>query len=258
MKNELKAIGLTEKEIDIYLAGLKLGPTTAQHLADASEVKRPTVYFIVDRLKKLGLANQSFLGKKKVFAMAAPEKLAKFIEEEKIKLKKKEQGINKIISSLQVMASKSEFASDIKIYEGYDATMGALIDAGKTAKPIYSIYSSYYFDKKDYEKIAETVREFNKVRMKYGGKNYVITDPNPLTYQLSPSLDSDVREYRFLPPGMKLPSMLDIREDMIALSSIHGKYSCIVIRNKTIAETLKIMFDVIWESLEGKNLPEEK
>ncbi len=89
MKSELKSLGLTDKEIDIYLAGLKLGPTTAQHLADASGVKRPTVYFIIDRLKKRGLINQSFLKRKKFFAMAPPEKLVRFIEEEKIKLKKK-------------------------------------------------------------------------------------------------------------------------------------------------------------------------
>lgn len=255
MRIELKSLGLTDKEIEIYLAGLRLGPATAQELAESSEVKRPTVYFIVDRLKKIGLANQSFLGKKKVFEMAPPEKLAKFIEEEKAKLKKKESGIIKIISSLKVMASKSEFASDIKIYEGYDETMGALIEAGKTSEPIYSIYSSHYFDKKDYDKIKKTVMEFNKTRVKYGGKNYVITDPSPLTYQLAPSWDRDVREYRFLPPGMKLPAMVDIKEDMVALSSVHGKYSCIIIKNKTVAATLKFMFDMIWEGLEGKNLP---
>ncbi|MBU3964846.1 helix-turn-helix domain-containing protein [Patescibacteria group bacterium] len=258
MKKELKELGLTDKETDLYLAGLKLGPATAQKLAEVSEVKRPTVYFIIDRLKKLGLANQSYLGKKRLFEMAQPEKLAKFITEEKEKLKKKEQGINKIISSLKVMASKSEFASDIKIYEGYDATMDILIKLGKTKSPTYSFYSSHYFPLEDYEKIKKTVAEFNKVKRMAKSKIYVITDHIPLTSKFFPSADEEIREFRFLPENIKLPAMVDISEDTVALSSVRNGYGCIVIKNKTIAETLRIIHGIVWQSLEGKNLPEEK
>lgn len=249
MKSELKALGLTEKEIDIYLAGLKLGPTTAQYLADASGVKRPTVYFIIGELKKRGLVNQSFKGKKKVFAMASPEKLKKFVEEDKENLKKKEQGINKIISSLQVMASKSEFASDIKIYEGYEATMEALIELGKTKSSTYSFYSSHYFPLEDYEKIKKTVAEFNKVKRMAKSKLFIITDQIPLTSKFFPSADAELREFRFLPDDIMLPAMVDISEDTVALSSVRDGYSCIVIKNKTIADTLRIIHGVLWQSL---------
>ncbi len=252
MKNELKNLGLTDKEIDIYLAGLKLGPTTAQHLADASGVKRPTVYFIIDRLKKRGLINQSFLKRKKFFAMAPPEKLVRFIEEEKIKLKKKEQGINKIIADLEVMASKSEFASDIKIYEGYDATMEALIELGKTKSPTYSFYSSHYFPLEDYDKIKKTIAEFNKVKRMAKSKLYVITDQVPMTSKFFPSADEEIREFRSLPKNIMLPAMVDISEDTVALSSVRDGYSCIVIKNKTIADTLRIIHNIVWQSLEKK------
>lgn len=253
MKKELKEIGLSDKEIDLYLAGLKLGPTTAQKLAETSEIKRPTVYFIVDRLKRLGLVNQSFLRRKKVFEMAAPEKLAKFIEEEKINLKKKEQGINKIISNLKVMASKSEFASEIKIYEGYDATMDALIELGKTKSPTYSFYSSHYFPLEDYEKIKKTIAEFNKVKRMAKSKLYVITDQVPITSKFFPSADAELREFRFLSREIKLPAMVDISEDTVALSSVRDGYSCIVIKNKTIADTLRIIHGIVWQSLGDKS-----
>lgn len=255
MKNELRAIGLTDKEIDIYLAGLKLGPTNAQYLASVSGVKRPTVYFIIEQLKRRGLANQSIRGKKKVYEMASPEKLRKFIEEEKEKLEKKEQGINKIISSLQVMACKSEFASDIKIYEGYDATMEALIELGKTKSPTYSFYSSHYFPLEDYDKIKKTIAEFNKVKRMAKSKLYIITDQMPLTSKFFPSADAEIREFRFLPDDIKLPAMVDIGDDVVALSSVRDGYSCIVIKNKTIADTLRIIHSVLWHSLNGNSLP---
>lgn len=254
MRNELKEIGLTDKEIDLYLAGLKLGPTTAQRLAEASEVKRPTVYFIIDSLKRLGLANQSYLGKKKLFEMAPPERLSKFIDEEKTRLKKKEQGIKKIISSLKVMTSHSEFASDVKIYDGYDATMGALIELGKTKSPTYSFYSSHYFPLEDYDKIKKTIAEFNKVKRMAKSKLYIITDQMPLTSRFFPSADAEIREFRFLPKNIMLPAMVDIGEDVVALSSVRDGYSCIVIKNKTIADTLRVIHNIAWQSLGGKNL----
>lgn len=258
MKNELKAIGLTDKEIDIYLAGLKLGPTTAQYLADASRVKRPTVYFIIDRLKQLGLANQTFSGKKKVFEMAPPEKLKKFVDEEKEKLKKKEQGINKIISSLEVMASKSEFASEVKIYDGYDATMDALIELGKTKSPTYSFYSSHYFPLEDYDKIKKTIAEYNKVKRMAKSKLYIVTDQMPLTSKFFPSADAEIREFRFLPENIMLPAMVDISEDVVTLTSVRDGYSCIVIKNKTIADTLRAIHSIVWQSLGGRNLPDSE
>lgn len=251
MKKELKELGLTDKEIDLYLAGLKLGPATAQHLAEISEVKRPTVYFIIDQLKKRGLVNQSFRGRKKVFEMAPPEKFLKFIEEEKEKIKRKEQGIKKIISSLETLASKSEFASDIKIYEGYDATMNALIELGKTKTPTYSFYSSHYFPLEDYDRVKKTIAEFNRVKRMAKSKLYIITDQIPLTSKFFPSADAEIREFRFLPEDIKLPAMVDISEDIVALSSVRDGYSCIVIKNKTIADTLRIIHGIVWQSLEG-------
>src|SRR5680860_256613 len=246
MKSELKELGLTDKEVDVYLAGLRLGPTTAQYLADASEVKRSTVYFVIDGLKKHGLINQTFRGRKKFFEMASPEKLTKFVDNDKNKLKKKEGVINKIISDLQIMASKSEFASDIKIYEGYDETMRILFELAKTKSPTYGFYTSHYFLPEDLERAKKATAEFNKIKRRAKSKLYIITDQIPLSSKFFPSADEELREFRFLSEDVKLPAMVDITDDIVALTSIRDGYSCIVIKNKTIADTLRIIHGIVW------------
>jgi hypothetical protein len=89
-------------------------------------------------------------------------------------------------------------------------------------------------------------------------KLYIITDQMPLTSKFFPSADAEIREFRFLPNNIKLPAMVDIGDDVVALSSVRDGYSCIVIKNKTIADTLRIIHSVLWQSLKGKSLTDMK
>lgn len=253
MRNELKILGLSDKEIEVYIAGLKLGPTTINKLSQSAQIKRSTVYVVLERLKQRGLVNQGLKRARKIFEMADPDKFLKLIEEEKEKIKEKEESAQKAVMSLKALASKAELATDVKMFEGYDASMRVLVDLGKTKNPIYCVYSGYYLDQNNREKFKKTVAEFNRARMESGGKNYVITDPESLTSKFYPTVDSDVREYRFFKKEEKLPAMVDISEDKVIFSTVRDKFSSVVIQNKTIAETLKFMFDVMWEGLEEKN-----
>lgn len=260
MRNELKKLGLTDKEIEIYLAGVKAGPLTVQKLSQIAKVKRPTTYDVLNRLKELNLVNQNLKGKKKVFEMARPAKLLKFVEEEKEEVLEKEKSIKKIISNLEAMAQKTELATDVKIYDGWDGIDEVMVMFAKTEAPFYSFYSSYYLnglDEKMISRIGKSVLKVNEARLGLKNKLYVITDYSEVSANLHLLGSTSIREFRFLPKGVKLPAMVDICEDKVALSSIKekDKYGCILIQNSIIAETLKFMHSTIWQSLKGKNLP---
>ncbi|MBU3925128.1 helix-turn-helix domain-containing protein [Patescibacteria group bacterium] len=250
-----KKLGLSDREIEIYLFGLGAGPTTAQNIANATKIKRPTVYVDLERLKQIGLVNQSFKGKKKLYEMAPPEKLLRVIEKEKEEMEEKEEGIKNIITNLKAIANKAEFASDVRIFEGFEAIEETVGEFAKTKSPTYAISSGAYLEK---AKWANFMKNIASVRERHKNKIYIITDLHPLEIKLYLMEDLDAREYRFLPLGIKLPSMMFMCEDKIALISLKEPYSSILIKNRTIAETEKFMFDVIWQSLERKNLPDIK
>ncbi len=253
MRKELKKLGLSDREIEIYLFGLGAGPSTAQNIANATKIKRPTVYVDLERLKQLGLVNQNFKGKKKLFEMAPPEKLLRITEREKEETEEKEEGIKNIITSLRAIANKSELASDVKIFEGFPAIEEILSEFARIKNSTYAISSGTYLEK---SKWANFMKNIASIRERQKNKIYIITDPHPLEIKLYLRENTDIREYRFLPFGLKLPSMMFICEDKIALISMQEPYSSILIKNRTIAETEKFMFDSLWKELEGKNLPD--
>lgn len=54
MRHILKQLNFSEKEIDVYLAALKLGSAPISQLAKSSGVKRPNAYFILEKMKEKG------------------------------------------------------------------------------------------------------------------------------------------------------------------------------------------------------------
>src|SRR3989344_1419855 len=64
----LEDIGLTEKEAAVYLALLSLETATAYQIAGHCDVKKPTVYVILDDLRKKGLVLKVPHAKKALFA----------------------------------------------------------------------------------------------------------------------------------------------------------------------------------------------
>ena len=56
---ELRKLGLTEKEVRVYLAGLDLGPNSVQNIARITKLARPTAYEIIKKLEEKGLFIES-------------------------------------------------------------------------------------------------------------------------------------------------------------------------------------------------------
>src|SRR3989344_2889997 len=83
----LNKIGLSEKEANVYLASLSLGPTTILKLARACNIKRTTIYGIVENLKQKGLMSIEQKGLKKIYAPENPEKLEVILESRQLEFK---------------------------------------------------------------------------------------------------------------------------------------------------------------------------
>ena len=76
----LTALGLTEKEAQLYQAALKSGPATAQILSLESGLKRATVYGCIDSLIAKGLLHIEIRGVRKLFIAEPPEKLSQAVK----------------------------------------------------------------------------------------------------------------------------------------------------------------------------------
>ena len=79
----LKNLGLNDKEIKIYLACLRLGPSPVRKIAQESGVNRGTAYDILRSLIKLGLVSYYHKDKNQYFIAENPEKLKEALDQKR-------------------------------------------------------------------------------------------------------------------------------------------------------------------------------
>ena len=77
---DLKKYGLSEKEARLYIALLKLGPSTVNNIAEEADIVRTTTYEILKKLREEGIVASMTLNNILNFEAADPEKLAQILD----------------------------------------------------------------------------------------------------------------------------------------------------------------------------------
>jgi sugar-specific transcriptional regulator TrmB len=113
---ELKKLGLKEKEVKVYLAGLELGPNSIKNIAEKVKIPRPTVYEIVKKLKEKELFVETKKGKKRVFVAQSPSQILRFLKIKKREIEEKEREFTRIVSILEAKYSREK--EGIRIFQG--------------------------------------------------------------------------------------------------------------------------------------------
>jgi len=113
---ELRKLGLREKEVRIYLAGLELGPSSVQNIAQKAGLTRPTTYEILKKLKEKGLFVEAKQKEKRVFVAQSSERILGILRIQKREIEEKEREFIRIIAALEAKYPKEK--EGIKIYRG--------------------------------------------------------------------------------------------------------------------------------------------
>ena len=111
IEHYLQKIGLTEKEARLYTAALQTGPAPLQQLVQASQLKRATVYDVIESLKNQGLMKTIAKGKRKVYVAEEPQNLFSL-------LKQKENVLTGIVGQLVALQNTAGEKPSVRIYQG--------------------------------------------------------------------------------------------------------------------------------------------
>lgn len=121
MEQELKEYGLSDKEVQVYIAGLKAGSVTASKLFELTGIRRSTVYEVLESLKKKGIIKTFKKDKKSYFEVVEPKHLIGL-------LKEKERLIERVLPELNKLIEQTNEKPEVVIYEGKTGIKNAAND----------------------------------------------------------------------------------------------------------------------------------
>ncbi len=243
MLNELIKMGYSEKEAKIYLASLELGQATVQEIAKKAGVNRPTAYFVIEGLIKDGLLSSFHKAKKQYFTAAEPARLLDILEREKDNIQEKNQTLIKLLPELQSLYKKGG-KPVVRYYEGKEGIATMVREFLEAAKGTVRMVYSYDSVSKLFEKLER--ERWQNTRLKKNVKTKV------LYTRKEGELESTPLSERRKIPYEKFPVACDIAiyNDKIRMASLKERLSGIIIEDKELAEAMKAIFEMAWETTE--------
>ena len=113
----LKKLGLSDKEIKVYLKLLEYGAISVRGLAEITGLNRGTTYDILKKLQEVGLVSYYHQETRQQFIAEEPDKLLKLVEERESEIKQTKKGLYEMIPELRSLQDKGGNKPVIKFYE---------------------------------------------------------------------------------------------------------------------------------------------
>lgn len=242
MRMQLESLGFSAKESDVYLGLLEFGTQPASVIAKKTGIPRPTVLFLFEHLCSKGYVRKSRRGRTQYF-YADPSDLE---QAKKSELERAEQALKEALPLLREF--RNPFSSEPKVtfFEGLDGCRRAyslLLDS-KTEVLEFAPHD-------DLLKMGEEfMNHFMEERARRGVFIRPIC-PRNKTHEHYKKLDKEQkREIKMFDPERgRIYSSITIFEDKVLLLNLHQDAFAILIQNKEVAETLKTIHRMVWESL---------
>jgi len=248
-KNLIK-IGLTDKQASVYLAALQLGTGTVLGIAKMTELKRPTVYLILDDLEKLGLVARVQKEKKILYKAEDPKLILS-------DLNQKRELAEEILPSLRAIHNLDPQKPNIKIGDGIASVRNAYVGIfnylSSHPQEELLIYGSLKDAKQHFE--GQVVEMFYRAMSK--SKNIIREIGND---------DHDTRVY--YREAVRINPRHDIRlirnegrffqtdnmlyGNKVVIFSVKEQIFATTIESANIAETYRTLFNMAWNS--GKRI----
>lgn len=255
----LKELGLSQKEVQIFLTTMELGMESAYAIAKKAKIKRTTTYAVLDQLIEKKFIFEIKKKTKKVYTTLQPYQLVKLWQEKEAQVKKEIEMIKGVLPQLESLYNNAPHKPIIKYYEGRDGVR-ELHD--ELIKPLDGNVFLYYFTAVEFvEQVIgrEWFMDFIKRRVKnnvfaYGIRNRSKEVKKEVVNDVYNEQKRFMREYRFAPVGVQIPMALYIRGTMVGIVSSKEESYGLMIESREYATLMKSLFDAMWQISEKSTI----
>jgi len=248
LMNELKHLGLGDKEASVYLASLELGPASVQDIAHKSKINRATTYVMIEALSGRGLLSTFVKGKKRFYAPENPDRLVSILRMQQKELEEKQQEFEKTLPMLLALYNAEGAKPQIRYLEGPEGL--------KTMRQTFEKLDGEYVQilsmddalsakelEVDHAQHVSTLRQARTPHRVLA----VMQNPDPATLPH----ELGIGEHRLVPASQfPLHGEITIRGNHIFLFSYRSAILSVVIVSKEIAEAAQVLFDLAWQGAE--------
>lgn len=240
----LEEIGLTQGEIKVYISLLELGSSSAGPVLEKSGLHNSVVHMALNKLIEKGLISFTFEGKHRIYSASNPKHILDYIEQKK-------KGFEALLPELLAKKSYSEKKPEALTFSGKRGIKEILFElleaGGNEHLTLGSPYESVMMGDAfwiDYHK--------RRAKKKIRAKIIFNSSLKEWATKIQKAGNYSIAELRYLKEGFEPLTEIIIRNDKVGILLWTEKPTGILIHNKTLADSYKRHFALMWENAENQ------
>lgn len=241
----LRKIGLTEGEIKVYEALVKLGRTSTGLIMDKSGISSSKVYLILEKLIQKGFVSFVIENNVKKFQVTNPNNILEYLEKQQKELEKIKEDSKPFIESLtKTLGSyEEEMAQIYKGFAGLRVAFGNLLE--ELDKGEEFLFFSQSEEELTNKNVISFFKNLHQKRLEKGIYTKGIADNSLKKIFQKRFINQKKFKARF--SSLTLPSAISIGKNRILLNIWEDNPICFEIISKRIAERYREFFYKIWK-----------
>jgi sugar-specific transcriptional regulator TrmB len=237
----LKEIGLTDTEIKVYLALLKLGATSAGKIVEETGVYRKNLYDSLNKLIEKGLVTYVIENKIRFFQPKNPDNLINYLDEKKARIDERKKELHDLLPELKLKFNSLNPEIESEIYRGIEGIKTILKECLNHKEVLFigatgDVENRLPYFWPHYNKEREKLKCKWKLLLVHEAKNKPITK-------------SKYYEYKILPKILSGLNVIYIYGNYVANVLWLEKPIAFVTKHKNLANNYRKYFCYLWGSI---------
>ena len=250
---KLKKLGLTDKEITIYVLIVESGKISVQQLSKLSSINRTTIYSVLKELVNKGLIIEDISSSTKYYSPEDIDQLQEIYKKEEREIFAKKNNINSLIRELNTLPKsknysvpKVRFIEEAQINDFLHKNLLKWVESGKGKKDNSTWWGIH--DATLLEEYSDWVEYHWKVLPEHAEMKVFIN--NKKSEKEAIKKKRERREVKLWPGGESFTATYAIMGDYIIfiMTNQHPHY-LIETHDVVLAENLRNMYKTMWDKL---------
>lgn len=231
VRSVLSELGLSEGEIKVYLALLKLGSTPVSKIKEETNLHRTTIYDFLEKLLNKGLMSYVIRNNVKYYSAAPPQKLFDF-------LKEKQDKLEQVLPELQKLHQFQQEEVKVEVYKGAEGLKTVMLECIKIGKETVG----FGIDDGLFKKALPTfIEQYQRLLEEHNIHERLLAKMNAEYY-----FHTKQTKYKYLPADLFSPTSTLIYGNRIQIVMWEPSLMTIVVDNKKLAESYRRHFEALW------------
>lgn len=237
--NDLKQLGLSEKEAVVYCSLLHQGEVGSSKIITSTGLHGQFVYQALHNLEEKGLVQHIIMRGRKKFSAKSPRTLLNLIDQQK----RVAESVRDRLESMVVAPEQRQF----EIFQGQETFVSHEFDVLRSAPEGSSLLIIGGAGDGFINALGKQFGEYEYIRIKKNIKVRYIGSEGQRTHLMNASETRTLFEYRLLPGLFTGEVNTNIWTDVIGFNIFGEPTTNFTISNRKIAESYRKFFETLWK-----------